>query len=80
MKRLRQQLNKSKHLNKKTIKSERQIKAETAKSQGWKRTECVNMGSESYRVYVNSNTGEEKLIDGKNQEEHLASLAKELYY
>jgi hypothetical protein len=58
------------------MKSERQIKAQIAKNQGWKRTECVNMGNESYRVYKNVNTGEEKLIDGKNQEEHLASLAK----
>jgi len=50
------------------MKSERQVKSETAKSQGWIRTEAVNMGSESYRVYKNTNTGEEKLIDGKNQE------------
>lgn len=58
------------------MKSERQIKAEAAKKQGWVRIEAVNMGAESYRVYKNTNTGEEKLLDGKNQEEHLASLAK----
>jgi|Laugrespbdmm15sn_2_1035079.scaffolds.fasta_scaffold00249_17 hypothetical protein len=62
------------------MKSERQIKAETAKAQGWKRTEAYNMGKESYRVYKNLNTGKEEVIDGKNEEEHLAYLANKQYY
>jgi len=58
------------------MKTERYVKAEMAKEQGWKRTEAFNAGQDSYRTYVNQNTGEEKTLDGKNQEEHLASLAK----